>query len=149
MANYYTITANFFGSQPIIEHLTTLMENFDRLPDLSNINADEDWLPLIIDNKTLEQFDDDDYSLGVFSEGYSSEDDGSITLFARGCNEPGLDLCTKICEALGLGCKFRSTDECDEDRYDELIPVVEDPDGSLALRPLSELNVGDEKEEIS
>ena len=127
MANYYTITANFFGSQPIIEHLTTLMENFDRLPDLSNINADEDWLPLIFDNKTLEQF----------------------TLFARGCNEPGLDLCTKICEALGLGCKFRSTDECDEDRYDELIPVVEDPDGSLALRPLSELNVGDEKEEIS
>ena len=71
------------------------MENFDRLPDLSNINADEDWLPLIFDNKTLEQFDDDDYSLGVFSEGYSSEDDGSITLFARGCNEPGLDLCTK------------------------------------------------------
>ena len=65
MANYYTITANFFGSQPIIEHLTTLMENFDRLPDLSNINADEDWLPLIFDNKTLEQFDDDDYSLGV------------------------------------------------------------------------------------
>ena len=48
-----------------------------------------------------------------------------------------------------MGCKFRSTDECDEDRYDELIPVVEDPDGSLALRPLPELNVGDEKEEIS
>lgn len=143
MANYYTITANFFGNQPIIEHLTALMENFDDLFALANVDAAEDWLPLIFDNKTLEQLDDDDNSLAVFSEGYSPEEDGSITLFARGRNEPGLDLCTKMCEALGLGCKFRSTDECDEDRYDEFIPMVEDPDGSLVLRPLSEQDTVD------
>lgn len=157
MANYFTITASFFGNQQVIDHLKALMEHFKSLCGLSQVDCEEDWLPLIFSNETLEQLGDN-YYLSVFSEGYDphekdvpdldgweidDEEDGVITLFARGRNEPGLDLCRRMCEALGLGCHFRSTDECDEERYDELIYPTPNPNGSMTLRPLSELGMDD------
>lgn len=102
MANYFTITASFFGDRQVINHLKVLMEHFESLCDLSQVDCDEDWLPLIFSNETLEQLGDD-YYLSVFSEGYDpheqdvpdlngweidDEEDGVITLFARGKTNP-------------------------------------------------------------
>ena len=140
MANYYNIEATFWGNNQVIDHLTILMDNFDYLYGCTGIDCDEDWLPLIFTDEILRQFEDD-YSFALFNEGYYISEEGYITLFIRGKNEPGLNFCTMMCNALGLGCRVHSVDECEEDQYDELIPLVENSDNSLVLRPLSELDI--------